>query len=78
MADNKITPGVLVNVLRENQNSNKTLKAQFSNQFFPKFNYDELSGLQKSIEKIQKQRAKGIIKEEIEFLKKHGYKVSTK
>ncbi len=76
MAENKITPGVLVQVLRENQNSNKTLKAQFSNQFFTKFSYEELVGLQKSIEKVQHQRSKGQIDKQIEFLKKHGYKVS--
>lgn len=65
-------------MLRENQNSNKTLKAQFSNQVFPKLSYEELSGLQASIDKEQKRRAKSIIKEEIEFLKKHGYKVTSK
>lgn len=76
MADNKLTPGVLVNTLRENQNSNRTLKAQFSTQFFGKLSYEELQGLQQSIDKERDRRSKGKIDQEIEFLKSHGYKVS--
>lgn len=78
MSDNNITPGVLINTLRDNQTNRGTVKAQFANQFFPKLDYKELEGLQASIEKERKKRAQGKIDDEIDFLKKHGYSVSKK
>lgn len=72
MAKGKVTPGVLVNTLRENQNNNKTLKALFSSQFLGKLSVEELDGLQKGIDKEMKKRSKKVIQEKIEFLKKHG------
>lgn len=76
MAENKLTPGAMVKALRDNQNSNKTLRAQFSNHFFSKFSYEELVGLQNSIDAVILDRSKSMISEEIQFLKEHGYKVS--
>lgn len=76
MAKQSVTPKVLINTLRENQNSNKTLKALFSSQFLGKLRMDELEGLQKGINKEMKKREGKVIQEKIEFLKKHGYKVN--
>ena len=76
MAKGKVTPGVLVNTLRENQNNNKTLKALFSSQFLGKLSVEELDGLQKGIDKEMKKRSKKVIQEKIDFLKKHGYSVN--
>ncbi|WP_417591440.1 hypothetical protein [Owenweeksia hongkongensis] len=75
MTKQNVTPGVLVKTLRENQNSNKTLKALFSSQFLGKLSMEELEGLQKGINKEMKKREGKVIQEKIEFLKKHGYKV---
>lgn len=75
MTKQNVTPGVLVKTLRENQNSNKTLKALFSSQFLGKLSMEELEGLQKGINKEVKKREGKVIQEKIEFLKKHGYKV---
>lgn len=71
----KNTPGVLVNTLRANQNNNKTLQSLFASQFLGRLKYEELEGLQKSINKHLKKRENGVIREKIEFLKKHGYSV---
>ena len=76
MAKNKITPAVLVAAIRENQNNNKTLKALFSNQFFGKFDIDELEGLKKAIDKEISRREEETIKEKIDFLKQYGYTVN--
>lgn len=76
MAKQKITPGVLVSTLRENQNNNKTLKSLFSSQFFGKLSVEELEGLQKGINKEMKKRESKVIQEKIDFLKKHGYQVN--
>ncbi|AEV33728.1 hypothetical protein [Owenweeksia hongkongensis] len=76
MAKGKVTPGVLVSTIRENQNNNKTLKALFASQFLGKLSEEELDGLTKGIEKEMKKRSKKVIAEKIEFLKKHGYSVN--
>tara|TARA_R110000850_G_scaffold17861_1_gene54311 strand:- start:44 stop:277 length:234 start_codon:yes stop_codon:yes gene_type:complete len=76
MAKQNVTPKVLINTLRENQNSNKTLKALFSSQFLGKLSMEELEGLQKGINKEMKKREGKVIQEKIDFLKKHGYKVN--
>lgn len=75
MAKNKITPAVLVNAIRENQNNNKTLKALFANQFFGKFEISELEALKQAIDKEIAKREDQVIQEKIEFLKEHGYSV---
>lgn len=75
MAKGKITPGVLVKALRENQNNNKTLKALFASQFLGKLTIEELEALKKNINKEVDRRAKRVIEEKIDFLEKHGYKV---
>ncbi len=75
MTKGKITPGVLVSTLRENQNNNKTLKALFSSQFLGKMGFEELEGLQKGINKEMKKRESRQIQDKIDFLKKHGYQV---
>ena len=75
MAKKNITPGVLVNTIRENQNNNKTLKALFASQFLGKLQVDELEGLSKSISKELKKREGKVIQERIDFLEKHGFKV---
>lgn len=75
MEKNKVTPGVVVNAIRENMNNNGTLKAIFSNQFLKKFSADELEGMQASIEKEIDHRKKAIIQEKIDYLEKHGYSV---
>lgn len=76
MAKGKVTPGVLVSTIRENQNNNKTLKALFASQFLGKLSVEELDGLQKGIDKEMKRRSKKVIQEKIEFLEKHGYSVN--
>lgn len=75
MSKQNVTPKVLINTLRENQNSNKTLKSLFSSQFLGKLSLEELEGLQLGINKEMKKREGKVIQEKIEFLKKHGYKV---
>lgn len=75
MAKGKVTPGVLVSTIRDNQNNNKTLKALFSSQFLGKLSIEELEGLSKGIAKEMNKRSKKVIQEKIEFLEKHGYKV---
>ena len=75
MAKGKVTPGVLVNTIRENQNNNKSLKALFSNQFLGKFSDEELDALIKSINKEQKKREGRVIQEKIAYLEQHGFKV---
>ena len=76
MAKGKVTPGVLVNTIRENQNNNKTIKALFSNQFFGKFSMEELEGLKKGINKEMDKRSEKVIKERIDWLEQQGYKVN--
>ena len=71
-----LTPGVLVNKIRENQNNNKTLKSLFSSQFLGKFAAEELEGLKKSIDKELERRQQAIVNEKIDYLKSLGYKVS--
>lgn len=74
----KLTPGVLVNYLRENQNNNKTLKALFSTHFLGKLTDAELNGLKKSIEKEEFKRAEEKVSEMKNALEKMGYAVSKK
>lgn len=76
MAKGKVTPGVLVSTIRDNQNNNKTLKALFSSQFLGKLSVEELDGLSKGIAKEMSKRSKKVIQEKIDFLEKHGYKVA--
>ncbi len=78
MAKGKVTPGVLINTIRQNQNNNKTLKALFANQFLGKFSMDELEGLKRGIDKEINRRSEAVINEKIEWLEKHGYKVNKK
>lgn len=78
MAKAKVTPGVLVNTIRQNQNKNKTLKALFANQFLGKFNIDELEGMKKGIDKELNRRSQMVIQEKIDWLEQHGYKVNKK
>ena len=75
MAKGKVTPGVLVNTIRANQNKNKSLKALFANQFLGKMSIEELEGLNKGIEKEMNKRSQKVIQEKIDFLEKHGYSV---
>ncbi len=76
MAKGKVTPGVLVNTIRENQNNNKTLKALFASQFLGKLSIEELEGLRKGISKEMDKRSQKVIQEKIDFLTKHGYSVN--
>lgn len=78
MKESKLTPGVILNAIRENQNNNKSLKALFSNQFLGKMSDEELEGLQASVQKELDKRAEQSIKEKIDFLEKYGYKVEGK
>ncbi len=75
MAYQKITPGVLVQHIRDNQKSNKDIKSFFGTQFFGKFDMEELEGFKHSIDKEIEKRSDDTIKEQIDYLKKHGYKV---
>lgn len=76
MAKGKVTPGVLVSTIRDNQNNNKTLKALFSSQFLGKLSVEELDGLTRGISKEMGKRSKKVIQEKIDFLEQHGYKVN--
>ena len=76
MTTKKMTPGVFLSYLRENQNNNKTLKAIFTNQFLTRMSIEELEGFKKAIDKEIERRSKEVIDERIEFLKNHGYKVN--
>lgn len=75
MAKGKVTPSVLVNTIRDNQNNNKSLKALFSSQFLGKFSVEELDALKRSINKDLKKREGRVIQEKINFLEMHGFKV---
>lgn len=75
MVKGKVTPGVLLNTIRDNQNNNKTLKALFASQFIGKMSMEELEALKKSIDKEMGKREKKVIEEKIAFLKKHGYQI---
>lgn len=76
MVKNKITAGVLVNSIRDNQNKNKTLKSLFASQFLGKMDMQELEGFLQGVEKELQRRKDQEIKKEIEYLKSQGYKVS--
>ena len=76
MARVKVTPGVLVNMIRQNQNKNKTLKALFASQFLGKLSIEELEGMKKGIEKELNRRSQMVIQEKIDWLEQHGYKVN--
>ncbi len=76
MAKAKVTPGVLIGALRENQNNNKSLKSLFSSQFLGKMSMEELEGLNLSISKEIGKRSQKVIQEKIDFLQKHGYKIN--
>lgn len=78
MAKSKVTPGVLVSTIRQNQNNNKTLKALFATQFLGKFSMEELEGMKKGIDKEINRRSQMVIREKIEWLEQHGYKVDKK
>ena len=78
MPKSKVTPGVLVSTIRQNQNNNKTLKALFASQFLGKLSMEELDGLKKGIEKEAQRRSQVVLKERIEWLEKQGYKVAKK
>lgn len=78
MAKGKVTPGVLVNTIRQNQNKNKTMKALFANQFLGKLSMEELEGMKKGIDKEINRRAQMVIQEKIDWLEEHGYKVNKK
>ncbi|NVK28539.1 MAG: hypothetical protein HWE14_10875 [Flavobacteriia bacterium] len=76
MARDNITPLQIVGKIRENQNTNKTLKSLFAGQFLGKFSTDELNGLKKSIDKIIDKQKQAEVDEHIDYLKSLGYKVS--
>ena len=78
MAKEKVTPGVMVYTIRENQNNNKTLKSLFASQFLGKLSVEELEGLSKGIDKEIARREQRVIEEKIAFLEQHGYKVGKK
>ncbi|KAB2809893.1 hypothetical protein [Phaeocystidibacter luteus] len=78
MARDNITPLQIVGKIRENQNTNKTLKSLFAGQFLGKFSTDELNGLKKSIDKIIDKQKQAEVDEHIDYLKSLGYKVSKK
>ena len=78
MAKAKVTPGVLVNTIRQNQNKNKTLKSLFASQFLGKFSIEELEGMKKGLQKEMDRRSQMVIQEKIEWLEQHGYKVNKK
>lgn len=71
-----ITPSMLVNKIRENQNNNKKLKSLFASQFLGKFDVEELNALTASIEKEIERRAQAEVEERIAYLEGLGYKVS--
>lgn len=73
---NTLTPSVLVAELRQNMNSNGTLKAQFRNHFLSKLTDEELQGFVKGIEKEIQNRKQAIVDEKIKFLEEMGYTVS--
>ncbi len=75
---NKLTPKILVAKIRENQNSNGTLKATFANQFLSKFEESELSGLSTSIEKELVKRSEARAQEMKKELEALGYEVRKK
>ena len=68
-------PKALVEIFRENQNNNGTLKSLFATQFLGKLSEIELSGLKKSIEKEMTSRQQSFVDEKIAFLQSLGYKV---
>jgi len=71
-----LTPGVLVAKIRENQNNNKTLKAQFSTQFLGKLGLDELEGMKTSIQREIDDRQQAVVDEKIAYLQSLGYSIS--
>ncbi|MAX80533.1 MAG: hypothetical protein CL843_10195 [Crocinitomicaceae bacterium] len=73
-----LTPTLLVNKIRENQNNNGTLKSLFAKQFLGKFSKEELDGFTRSIEKEISRREMDRVNEMRETLEKLGYKVEKK
>lgn len=73
-----LTPTLLVNKLRENQNNNGTLKSLFAKQFLGKFSKEELEGLTRSIEKEINRREMERVSEMKATLEKLGYSVDKK
>ena len=61
-------PKALVEIFRENQNNNGTLKSLFATQFLGKLSETELSGLKKSIEKEITSRQQSFVDEKIAYL----------
>ena len=70
-----LTPTLLVNKIRENQNNNGTLKSLFAKQLLGKFAKEELEGLIRSIEKEIYSREMERVEEMRTTLEKLGYKV---
>ena len=68
-------PKALVEIFRENQNNNGTLKSLFATQFLGKLSETELSGLKRSIEKEITSRQQSFVDEKIAYLQYLGYKV---
>lgn len=68
-------PKALVEIFRENQNNNGTLKSLFATQFLGKLSETELSGLKKSFEKEITSRQQSFVDEKIAYLQSLGYKV---
>jgi len=70
-----LTPTLLVNKIRENQNNNGTIKSLFAKQFLGKFSKEELEGIVRSIEKEIYGREMERVEEMRATLQKMGYKV---
>jgi hypothetical protein len=70
-----LTPTLLVNKIRENQNNNGTLKSLFAKQFLGKFSTKELEGFIRSVEKEIHSREMEKVDEMRATLEKLGYKV---
>jgi hypothetical protein len=71
-----LTPSVLVAKLRENMNTNGTLKAQFKNHFLGKLSEQELNGIKKGLDEEIENRKQQVVNEKIRFLEEMGYRVS--
>ncbi len=70
-----LTPTLLVNKIRENQNNNGTLKSLFAKQFLGKFSKEELQGFIKSIDREIHSREMERVEEMRSTLEKLGYRV---
>lgn len=71
-------PKQFADKIKENMNSNGTLKSLFANQLLPKFEEHELNGLIKSIEKELNNRQENKINELKAELEKYGFNVTKK